>query len=79
MKEYAHRQSRKSKQRKKGIKMIKHVYYVEQFCECVECKGGDDWLAVGAPGNIFDFQVCENCDCPIQGTAATHNDDDNDE
>jgi len=68
----SHIDREESRNKEKGIKMIK-------LCECVECKGGDDWLAVGAPGNIFDFQVCENCDCPIQGTAATHNDDDNDE
>ncbi len=47
-----------------------------KYCECEEPKHGDRWVTVGVPGNRVDLQLCDDCNQPIQGTAATHVDGD---
>lgn len=46
------------------------------FCTCPSPDHGEQWMAVGGPGNVMDYQVCDTCHRPIQGTQTTHADDD---
>lgn len=48
---------------------------MSEYCTCENPLPGDRWVAIGGPGNVMDFQVCETCGKPVQGTQATHIDD----
>lgn len=42
-------------------------------CYCENPLGGDCWAAIGEETHrVMDFQVCENCGLPIDGSQTTH-------
>jgi len=49
------------------------------YCQCVDPDHGGLYRAYGRPGHIVDYEVCEFCTLPIQGTQQTHVEDDDEE
>lgn len=58
---------------------MEHIAYTADFCNCENPDHGDNWIAIGRPGNIMDYQICDHCGNPIQGTQTTHLDDEDEE
>ena len=54
---------------------MKSIACVDGWCECSEPDAGwddSDYIAVGCPGNIVDYNLCLRCGLPVRGTASTH-------
>lgn len=53
------------------------IVAVSEMCSCQspcmeDRAASNQYMAVGMPGNVMDYRVCDLCGLPIQGTQATH-------